>query len=94
VKLTDEFAAKAGSYVAGEMAKLLEAQGQQTSGEYRILLIPHHIVSNTVSLEYAIGNTIYCDADSWYTLRSWQSEEDVEEALWNQVSYAFSQFGK
>jgi hypothetical protein len=94
VKLTDEFAEKAGSYVSGEMAKLLEAQGIQPSREYRILLIPHHIVSNTVSLEYAIGNTIYCDADSWFTLQSWQSKEDVGEALFNHVSYAFSQFGK
>jgi hypothetical protein len=93
VTLTDEFVEKAGGYVSDSMTKLRKEQNGEEAGELRILLIPHHTFANTVSFEYAIGNTAYCDAKSWNTIQGWSSDEDIREALESEISYALDQFG-
>jgi hypothetical protein len=89
VTLTDEFVEKAGAYVSDSMTK----PGKEQNGKIRILLIPHHTFANTVSFEYAIGNTVYCDAKSWNNIQGWSSDEDIRETLENEISYALDQFG-
>jgi hypothetical protein len=93
VTLTDEFVEKAGAYVSDSMSKLRKEQNGEDTGELRILLIPHHTFANTVSLEYAIGNTVYCDAKSWDTIQGWSSDDDIREDLESEISYALDQFG-